>query len=73
VNATSGVLTTFAEFTGDGAIYKGGQPRAGLTSDGAGNFWGTTTVGGEFNAGTVFKVNASTGISRPWWNLAATG
>jgi uncharacterized repeat protein (TIGR03803 family) len=62
VNATTGMLTTLVEFTGNGANHKGAAPRGSLISDGASNFWGTTTSGGAFNAGTVFKVNASTGV-----------
>ena len=37
-------------------------PATGLVSDGAGNFWGTTWRGGLNENGTVFKINASTGV-----------
>jgi uncharacterized repeat protein (TIGR03803 family) len=33
----------------------GGNPRAGLISDNAGNFYGTAFDGGQFNGGVVFK------------------
>jgi uncharacterized repeat protein (TIGR03803 family) len=36
----------------------GGNPLAGLTTDAAGNFVGTTSAGGTSGAGTVFKVTA---------------
>ena len=60
VNAATGVLTTVLDFTGDIAPARGSQPMAGLTSDGAGYFWGTTNSGGANGFGTVFKLNAST-------------
>src|SRR5450755_878403 len=50
-----------------GGIY-GGLPTAHLTSDGAGNFYGTTSAGGSFSGGTVFELspNGSGG-----WNETA--
>ena len=62
VNATSGVLTTLVEFTNNGASNKGRLPKAGLVSDGSGFFWGTTYAGGASGYGTVFKVNATSGV-----------
>jgi uncharacterized repeat protein (TIGR03803 family) len=47
------VLHVF-EWGADGAL-----PFAGLIRDGAGNLYGTTSVGGTFNQGTVFKVDAN--------------
>jgi uncharacterized repeat protein (TIGR03803 family) len=35
----------------------GSTPDSGLTADGAGNFYGTTTAGGAFGAGTVYEVS----------------
>lgn len=35
----------------------GSAPWSGLVRDGAGNFYGTTTVGGEYGYGMVFKVS----------------
>ena len=52
-NGTKTVLHSFAGGT-DGAT-----PQAGLTRDAAGNFYGTTTVGGGSNSGTVFKLDAN--------------
>ena len=37
-------------------VADGGGPWAGLTFDQAGNLYGTTTVGGVYNHGTVFKL-----------------
>jgi len=37
----------------------GFAPTGGLVQDAAGNLYGTTTGGGDFNHGTVFKVDAS--------------
>lgn len=47
------VLHSF-EWGADGAL-----PFSGLIRDRAGNLYGTTSVGGTFNAGTVFKVDAN--------------
>ncbi len=53
---TTGILTTLASFNGtDGA-----SPVGDLTSDAAGNLFGTTREGGASNDGTVFKVAAGT-------------
>jgi uncharacterized repeat protein (TIGR03803 family) len=57
----TGELTTVVEFTDKGEENRGAEPRAMFTKDGAGNFWGSTSEGGEGNAGTVFKLNISTG------------
>ena len=46
--------TVLYTFTG-GA--DGAHPYAGLIRDSAGNFYGTTNVGGAFNHGTVFKLD----------------
>ena len=63
IHRVTGVLTTVAEFTGNGAANKGAGPFAPLVSDGAGFLWGTTIGGGSGsnNGGTVFKCNAATG------------
>jgi uncharacterized repeat protein (TIGR03803 family) len=37
----------------------GSKPAAGLIQDAAGNFYGTTTAGGKYGAGTVFKLSKS--------------
>ncbi len=50
----SGNLTTLYSFTGDPT--DGGAPFAGLTQDGAGNFYGTTSQGGKHGAGVLFKL-----------------
>jgi len=49
----AGVLTTLCSF--DGPVY-GGDPRCQLVQDSSGNFYGTTTTGGDGSNGTVFKV-----------------
>ncbi|HET9305342.1 MAG TPA: choice-of-anchor tandem repeat GloVer-containing protein [Candidatus Sulfotelmatobacter sp.] len=42
----------------------GGSPNASLIADGAGNFYGTTSMGGARGNGMVFKLTKATGI----WN-----
>ncbi len=37
----------------------GGNPLGALAMDGQGNLYGTTVYGGEFNSGTVFKIDAA--------------
>lgn len=63
VHARTGAFTTVTEFTGPSGVAEGSNPRAGLTSDGLGNLWGTTS--GQFTAfvsnGTVFRIHAATG------------
>ena len=61
INASTGVLTTVAEFTGTTGTAKGRTPYGALVSDGL-SFWGTTSAGGAGDLGTVYKVNASTGV-----------
>jgi uncharacterized repeat protein (TIGR03803 family) len=39
----------------------GGVPRARLIADGAGNFYGTTSIGGAHGSGMVFKLTPSGG------------
>ena len=62
INAATGALTTLVEFTSNDVVNRGAFPYAGLTSDGLGNLWGTTNLGGANNYGTVFKINAATGV-----------
>ena len=50
---TYSVVYTFQGGT-DGML-----PEAGLALDGLGNFYGTTTFGGTFGLGTVFKISPS--------------
>ncbi len=49
----SGTVTTIYSFTGGN---DGGHPSADLVQGGDGNFYGTTSQGGAYNAGTVFRL-----------------
>ena len=62
VNATSGVLTRVLEFTGNGASNSGSVPVSAMVRDDQGFLWGTTTLGGAKDEGTVFKVHVATGV-----------
>jgi uncharacterized repeat protein (TIGR03803 family) len=53
---STGILTTLASFNGT----NGSAPVGDLTSDAAGDLFGTTRGGGASNDGTVFKVAAGT-------------
>jgi uncharacterized repeat protein (TIGR03803 family) len=54
--ATAGLklLHSFTGPPGDGAF-----PYAGLIADSSGNFYGTTSAGGAYNNGAVFKISAA--------------
>jgi len=52
----AGTLTTLVEFTGNSGNYRGAEPFAGMVQDSAGNLYGTTTFGGVYNFGTVFRI-----------------
>ena len=50
--AQAQTFTVLHQFSGQ----DGEAPSAGLTMDAAGNFYGTTYLGGQFNYGSVFKL-----------------
>ena len=50
------VLTTLVSFTGTSGIYSGANPYAGLVLGSDGNFYGTTSLGGTNNLGTIFQL-----------------
>ena len=52
----NGTLTTLYSFTGE---INGWYPYGGLTLGYDGTFYGTTTIGGAVNAGTVFEVTTN--------------
>ncbi|MES2923615.1 MAG: choice-of-anchor tandem repeat GloVer-containing protein [Verrucomicrobiota bacterium] len=66
-------LQTVVEFTGTGGGSKGNSPEAVLASDGAGFLWGTTAEGGANGLGTMFKVNAGTGVLTPLLDFTGNG
>jgi uncharacterized repeat protein (TIGR03803 family) len=51
-----GALTTLVEFTGNGPSNKGSHPHAGVIQAGDGDFYGTTSEGGAYGVGTVFRM-----------------
>ena len=58
VQAGSGTIATLASFNGTDGAY----PETGLVEDSSGNLFGTTGGGGSNGDGTVFEVQAGTGI-----------
>jgi uncharacterized repeat protein (TIGR03803 family) len=60
IQISTGILTLIAQFTGVSGAVKGSSPYARLERDGD-EMWGTTSLGGATDSGTVFKVNTSTG------------
>jgi uncharacterized repeat protein (TIGR03803 family) len=59
--STAGVESVLYNFCseGTGVCTDGQSPEASLLSDGAGNLYGTTEIGGANKQGTVFKVDES--------------
>jgi uncharacterized repeat protein (TIGR03803 family) len=53
----SGTITTLWSFEGT-KFGDGANPYGGLVMDASGNLYGTTTIGGAFNYGTVFELAA---------------
>lgn len=76
----TGLLTTVYTFCALSNCVDGGSPIAGLVIATDGNFYGTTSIGGSNNLGTIFKVTPSgefetlhsfdsTDGSNPWGSL----
>ena len=55
----SGALTTLYSFCTQANCPDGSQPAAGLVQGNDGNFYGTTTMGGTNNLGTIFQITPS--------------
>jgi uncharacterized repeat protein (TIGR03803 family) len=62
----SGAFTNLVEFSNNDP--KGAQPHAPLAEGNDGNLYGTTTVGGAYNYGTIFGVTPS-GLFKVLWNF----
>jgi uncharacterized repeat protein (TIGR03803 family) len=61
INELTGVFTRVYSFPGTSTHPNGRVPQGSLYHDGAGNLWGTTSLGGTYGYGTVFKYNISAG------------
>jgi uncharacterized repeat protein (TIGR03803 family) len=57
---STNTFTTLVNFTGTGGNYPGQWSRAALTSDGKGDFFGITQIGGASSDGTLFEYTPST-------------
>jgi uncharacterized repeat protein (TIGR03803 family) len=55
----AGVLTTLAQFTGTSGAYPGSTPLGALVQGADGVLYGTTSLGGAANLGTVFKITTT--------------
>lgn len=53
INELTGAYTVAMTFPTNGTM--GSTPTAALYYDGSGNLWGTTTAGGTYGSGTIFK------------------
>jgi len=51
---SAGVYTTLATFNG---FDDGAQPKAAMVQDADGNFYGTTTIGGPYGKGSIFRLS----------------
>lgn len=67
--STTGSLTTLYSFTG--GTSDGSAPFGGLAQDADGNLYGTTSNGGLFGLGTVWKLDQS-GIETVLYNFSGT-
>lgn len=56
--STTGTLTTLVQFSGTTGTTLGSSPNGGLVLHPNGEFYGTTSSGGAYNSGTVFKVDS---------------
>jgi uncharacterized repeat protein (TIGR03803 family) len=72
-NVATGVETTVVEFTGLSGPNRGASPKGALLNDGLGFIWGTTSEGGSGGAGTLFKVNAESGVLTTLVDFALSG
>jgi uncharacterized repeat protein (TIGR03803 family) len=61
---SSGALTTLYSFCSQSGCTDGETPSAGLVEATNGDFYGTTTYGGDYQAGTVFKITPSGALTK---------
>ena len=61
IHELTGGFTRVYSFPTTSSSANGRVPQGGLYHDGAGNLWGTTSLGGTYGNGTVFKYNISAG------------
>ena len=61
ISAKTGGLITIIEFS-DKEVPKGNLPQGSLINDGHGFLWGTTAFGGKSDLGTIFKIQADSGV-----------
>ena len=52
-----GVMSTLIDFTGQGEINQGSEPRSPLLQDNDGNFYGTTATAGANGVGILYRVS----------------
>jgi uncharacterized repeat protein (TIGR03803 family) len=57
-----GSSVTVAVFSGTGSVTSGSKPYGALLEGGDGFLYGTTSKGGSFDLGTIFKLDETTGL-----------
>ena len=69
----SGKESVVYSFCSKTSCADGQNPYGTLIQDGAGNFYGTTSIGGAHGGGTVFEFDASTGEETVLYNFCSEG
>lgn len=60
VKISDGAFTTVATFGSEHYMVKAATPKTGLTADGRGYLWGTTSAGGQAGYGVIFRLELAT-------------
>jgi uncharacterized repeat protein (TIGR03803 family) len=70
---STGTFTKLHNFCATTACRDGSNPQAGVIQASDGNFYGTTTDGGEFSRGAIFKMSQGGGVTNLYQFRATDG